>query len=49
VKSIKLNSKRRSANIRWKKREIAHIILLAMAMASFCALIILWISSHSFD
>jgi hypothetical protein len=41
-------SKRRLAQIRWKRREIVHAFILAALMAAFCLWVGIWIATHHF-
>lgn len=42
-------SKRRLARIRWKRREIAHALILAVLMTAFCLWVGIWIATQHFD
>jgi len=42
-------SKRRLANIRWKRWEIVHAVLLFLLMAAFSIWAGIWIATHHFD
>jgi len=45
----KRGSKRRVAQIRWKRWEIVHAILLTLSMLGFCLWIGWWVATHHFD
>jgi hypothetical protein len=42
-------SKRRIAQIRWKRWEIIHALLLALLMTAFSIGVGIWIATHHFD
>ena len=42
-------SKRRVAQIRWKRSEIIHAVILAALMTAFCLWVGIWIATHTFD
>ena len=42
-------SKRRLAQIRWKRWEIVHLLILAALMTAFCVWVGIWIATHHFE
>jgi hypothetical protein len=42
-------SRRRIAQIRWKRREIVHAFILFLLMMAFSIWIGIWIATHKFD
>jgi preprotein translocase subunit SecE len=42
-------SKRRVAQIRWKRREVIHAFILIALMTAFCLCIGIWVATHHFD
>ncbi|MGB7352666.1 MAG: hypothetical protein WBD06_03130, partial [Acidobacteriaceae bacterium] len=42
-------SKRRLAQIRWKRWEIIHVFFLIALMTAFCVWVAIWIATHHFD
>ena len=42
-------SKRRVAQIRWKRSEIIHAVILAVLMTAFCLWVGIWIATHHFE
>jgi hypothetical protein len=42
-------SKRRVAQIRWKRGEVIHATILAAIMLAFCIWVAIWINTHTFD
>ncbi len=42
-------SKRRLAEIRWKRWEIVHALILAALMTAFALWVGIWIATHHFD
>jgi hypothetical protein len=42
-------SKRRVEQIRWKRWELIHALILAALMAVFCLWVGIWIATHHFD
>ncbi|HEX4067354.1 MAG TPA: hypothetical protein VHZ09_15150 [Acidobacteriaceae bacterium] len=42
-------SKKRIEQIRWKRWEIIHALILFLLMTSFCVWIALWIATHKYD
>jgi hypothetical protein len=47
--AVKRGSRGRISEIRWKRREMVHAILLAVVMVAFSVLLILWVNGHRFD
>jgi len=45
----KEGSKRRVEQIRWKRWEIVHAIILALLMGGFGLWVGIWIATHHFD
>jgi hypothetical protein len=42
-------NKRRVAQIRWKRWEIVHALILTLLMAAFGLWVGIWIATHHFD
>jgi len=42
-------SKRRLAQIRWKRSEIIHAVILAVLMTAFGLWVGIWIATHHFE
>jgi hypothetical protein len=42
-------SKRRVAQIRWKRREVIHAFILIALMTAFSLWVGIWIATHHFD
>lgn len=42
-------NKRHVAQIRWKRWEIAHAVILFLLMTAFCIWIAFWLATHNFD
>jgi hypothetical protein len=45
----KLGSKRRVAQIRWKRWELLHALILALLVAAFGLWVGFWVATHHFD
>jgi hypothetical protein len=45
----KRGSKRRVEQIRWKRWEIIHAVILSLLMAGFGLWVGIWIATHHFD
>ncbi|MGB9030956.1 MAG: hypothetical protein WCC27_12615 [Acidobacteriaceae bacterium] len=45
----KSGSKRRVAQIRWKRSEIIHAVILAAVMTAFGLWVGIWIATHHFE
>lgn len=42
-------NKRRVAQIRWKRWEVIHALILTLLMSAFGLLVGIWIATHHFD
>lgn len=42
-------SKRRVAEVRWRRGEIIHAIILVVVMTAFCIWLAIWLNTHTFD
>ena len=40
---------KRISQIRWKRREIVHILILIAPMIALCSWVAIWIATHHFD
>jgi hypothetical protein len=45
----KRGNKRRVAQIRWKRWEIVHAVILSLLMTAFSLWVGLWLATHHFD
>lgn len=44
-----VGSRKRVAQIRWKRHEIVHAAILLLLMVAFCVWVGIWVASHTFD
>jgi hypothetical protein len=49
IDPLQRGSKRRLTQIRWKRREIVHALILGALMAAFGLWVGLWIATHHFE
>ncbi|MBT9330599.1 hypothetical protein [Paracidobacterium acidisoli] len=49
VKMLHLGSRKRLRQIRWKRPEIIHALLLALVLAAFCTWLVWWVQKLHFD
>lgn len=45
----KRGNKRRVAQIRWKRREIVHALILSLLLSAFGLWVGIWVATHHFD